>query len=200
MVEVRMVIKEDAAEILAIYSPYILNSATSFETEVPPVEQFQKRIEDCIQKYPWMVCVIDEQIAGYVYATKHREREAYQWTCECSVYIHRDFKGKEIGKELYQLLFQVLKLQQFRNVYAGITLPNEASIRLHEKCGFRRFATYENIGFKSGNWHSVGWWKLQINNYDLQPLPPLKISGLNTDLLDQLFMQAAQRIQAKLRS
>jgi len=196
MVEIRLATKNDAAEILEIYSPYILNTTISFETELPTVEQFQKRIEDCLQKYPWIVCVIEGRIAGYVYASKHREREAYQWTCECSVYIHDDFKGREMGKKLYELLFQILKLQQFRNVYAGITLPNDASIKLHEKCGFMKFAHYENIGFKFGNWHSVGWWKLQINEYDLPPPPPLKLSQLNSDLLSELFHQTAQKLKS----
>lgn len=198
MVEIRLVTKEDTSEILDIYSPYILNTTISFETKVPTIDQFQKRIEDCLKAYPWIVCVVDERIAGYAYASKHREREAYQWTCECSVYIHNSFKGREIAKELYQLLFQILKLQQFRNVYAGITLPNDASIKLHEKCGFTKFAHYENIGFKFGNWHSVGWWKLQINEYDLQPPPPLKLSELDSDLLSKLFHQIAKHIQSKL--
>jgi phosphinothricin acetyltransferase len=112
--------------------------------------------------------------------------------------MNNDFKGKGIGKELYQLLFQILKLQGFRNVYAGITLPNEGSISIHEKCGFKHFATYENIGYKFDNWHSVGWWKLQINDYDLQPPPPLKISELNSEMLYERFNRTAQNIQSKL--
>lgn len=200
MVEVRWATRTDAADILEIYSPYILNTTISFETAIPPAEQFQKRIEDCLQKYPWIVCSVNGKIAGYVYASKHREREAYQWTCECSVYVHNDFKGKEIAKDLYQVLFEILKLQGFRNVYAGITLPNDASIKLHEKCGFVKFAHYENIGFKFGNWHSVGWWKLQINNYDLQPPPPLKLSELHPALLSELFIPTAQKIHVTLTS
>jgi phosphinothricin acetyltransferase len=198
MTEVRLAKKDDAKQILEIYSPSILNTAISFETVVPPIEEMQKRIETCLQKYPWIVCTIDRKIAGYVYASKHREREAYQWSCECSVYVHTDFKGKGIGKELYQLLFQILKLQGLRNIYAGITLPNPASVHLHEKLGFEHFANYENIGYKFGNWHTVGWWKLQINDYDLQPPPPLKLSDLNSEILSKVFHQAALNIQSKL--
>lgn len=198
MTAVRLATANDAEEILDIYSPCILYSSISFETEVPSVEEMQKRIEACLQKYPWIVCLIEGKIAGYVYASKHREREAYQWSCECTVYMHDDFKGKGIGKELYDLLFHILKLQEFRNVYAGITLPNEASVSLHEKCGFKHFAIYQNIGYKFGKWHSVGWWMLRINDYHLQPPPPLKLSDLSFEMLYDLFQQRAQIIQSKL--
>lgn len=196
MVEVRLAKKEDAEDFIEIYSPNILNTAVSFETEIPSVEEFEKRIEKCLQKFPWIVCRIDGKIAGYVYASSHRDREAYQWSCECSVYVHESFQGKKIGKELYRLLFDILKHQQFRNVYAGITLPNIASVKLHEKCGFKHFAAYENAGYKFGEWHSVGWWKLQINDYGLNPSPPLKMPEIHPDFLIRLFQKTAQSIQS----
>ena len=198
MIEVRLAAPNDAGEIIDIYSPSVLVTATSFETVVPPIEEMQKRIAFCLEKFPWIVCVIDGKISAYVYGSKHREREAYQWSCECSVYVGDEFKGKGIGKILYQLLFEIMKMQGFRNVYAGITLPNEASVHLHEKCGFRSFAMYENVGYKFGNWHTVGWWKLQINNYDLEPPPPLKISELDQETINKLFQQTAQVIQSQL--
>lgn len=194
MTTIRLAAKDDARRILDIYAPYIVNTATSFETGLPSKEDMEIRIANCLQKYPWIVCVIDDTIASYVYASKHREREAYQWSCESSIYVADEFKGKGIGKKLYQLLFQVLKLQGFRNVYAGITLPNEASVKLHGKCGFTHFATYENIGYKLGNWQTVGWWKLQINEYDLNPPPPMNISTLDVQLLENLFQQTAESI------
>jgi len=196
--EVRMAKKEDASQILEIYSPSILTSTTSFETMVPSVADMQNRIEACLQKYPWIVCEVDGKIAAYVYASKHREREAYQWTCESSVYVHSDFKGKGIGGELYEALFQLLELQGFRNVYAGIALPNEASVRLHEKCGFVHFTTYENVGYKFGDWHTVGWWKLQVNDYDPEPPPPLKLSQLSAENVSGLFKEKARKIASKL--
>jgi len=198
MTEIRLATTNDAKEILDIYSPSILNASISFETKAPSVEEMQKRIESIRQKYPWIVCEVDGKIAGYVYGSKHRDREAYQWSCECTIYMHNDFKRKGIGKELYQLLFEILKWQGFRNVYAGITLPNEASITLHEKCGFEHFATYENIGYKFGAWHSVGWWKLGLNDYTPAPPPPLKFSELDLKMTTDLFEKAAQRIQSKL--
>ncbi|MGZ3922894.1 MAG: N-acetyltransferase family protein, partial [Flavisolibacter sp.] len=165
---------------------------------VPSVADMQSRIQTCLEKYPWIVCDVDGNIAAYVYASKHREREAYQWTCESSVYVHPDFKGKGIGGLLYDLLFHILKLQGFRNVYAGIALPNEASVRLHEKSGFTHFATYENVGYKFGNWHTVGWWKLRINDYDPDPPPPLKLSQLTAESLSGLFNETARGINSRL--
>lgn len=196
--QVRLATPDDAREIIDIYAPSVLSAAISFETVVPPIEDMEKRIESCLKKYPWIVCTVDGRIAGYVYASKHREREAYQWSCECSVYVRDDFKGRRLGQALYQLLFQILKLQGFRNVYAGITLPNQASVHLHEKCGFKAFAKYENIGYKFGNWHTVGWWKLSLNNYDPEPPPPLNLCELNSGMLSELFDQTARNIQSKL--
>jgi L-amino acid N-acyltransferase YncA len=198
MISVRLVSKKDAPEILDIYSPNILSSATSFETELPSIEEMQRRIENCLLKFPWVVCTVDERVAAYVYASKHREREAYQWSCECSVYVHPDFKGRGIGKDLYALLFRILKEQGLRNIYAGITLPNDASVRLHEKCGFQNFANYENIGYKFGKWHTVGWWKLQLNEYELNPPPPLVLSQFNFEMLADWFQQTARTISQKL--
>jgi len=198
MIAVRLATTSDAPEILDIYTPSITNAAISFETEIPSEEQMQKRIETVVQKYPWLVCEVDGKLAGYVYGSNYRDREAYQWSCECTAYIHEEFKGKGVGSALYQLLFHLLKLQGFKTVYAVITLPNEASIKLHEKCGFEKFAEYENVGYKFDNWHTVGWWKLQINNYDLNPPPPLKVSELDIETLSDLFQQTAQVIQSKL--
>jgi L-amino acid N-acyltransferase YncA len=198
MIEVRPARIYDAKEIIDIYAPSILNAAISFETEVPSLVEMEGRIESILEKFPWIVCSIDGEIAGYVYGSKYRDREAYQWSCECTAYIHEQFKGKGIGKKLYQLLFQLLKLQGFRTVYAVITLPNEASINLHEKCGFEKFAEYENVGYKFGYWHTVGWWKLRLNDYDPDPPPPLKLSGLDSEMIIDLFRKTAQDIQSKL--
>lgn len=194
MIEVRLATQGDANQIIEIYAPYVMDTATSFETNVPSEEEMKIRIRNYLQNYPWIVCLINGKIAGYVYASKHREREAYQWSCESSVYVHDAFKGRGIGENLYRLLFEILKLQGFRNVYAGITLPNASSVKLHEKCGFEPFATYENIGYKLGRWHTVKWWKLQINNYDLNPPPPIKISELNVQVLENFFQQIAEVI------
>ena len=187
MTEVRIARAADAASMLEIYKPYILASAYTFESEVPSVKEFELRIEKYLEKYPWILSYINGEIAGYAYASGHRERDAYQWTCECSVYINDKFKGQGLGSELYRILFDILRVQGFRNVYAGITIPNEASEKLHAKSGFTQFAVYENVGYKLGAWHKVGWWKLQLNGYDLSPPPPKRFSEMDHMLIEKFL-------------
>ncbi|MBD0331616.1 MAG: GNAT family N-acetyltransferase [Chitinophagaceae bacterium] len=114
------------------------------------------------------------------------------------MYINDDFHKKRIGCNLYKSLFDILKLQGYRNVYAVINLPNDPSVKLHEKCGFQWFATYENVGYKLGKWKNVGWWKLQINSYDEDPAPPIKFSQMDRQLFLELFHTAAENIQRNL--
>ena len=187
MTEIRIAKSENAAGMLEIYKPYILSSAYTFESAVPNIKEFEARIEKYLEKYPCLISFTDGDIAGYAYASSHRERDAYQWTCECSVYVHDRFKGQGVGTQLYKILFEILKFQGFRNVYAGITIPNEASEKMHAKCGFELFAVYENIGYKLGSWHNVGWWKVQLNGYDLLPPPPKRFSEIDPVLLEKFL-------------
>src|SRR5438309_1361820 len=190
--EVRIAVPKDAPAIIDIYAPYVLGTAISFESEIPSVQEMEKRINNCLQKFPWIVCEVDGRLAGYVYASPHREREAYQWTCECSVYIHPNFKGKGLGTQLYKALFKMLTVQGMRNLYAGITLPNEASVKIHERLGFEFFALYDHVGYKLNSWHKVGWWKLRLNEYDPEPAPPLKFSQLDRHQYAEILQEAAQ--------
>jgi phosphinothricin acetyltransferase len=198
MIEIRMAVPSDAGGVLDIYAPHVTKGFCTFENDVPSVEEMGERIKKNVQSKPWIICVIDNSIAAYVYASAHRDRAAYQWSCECSVYTHVDFKGAGIGFQLYKVLFRLLKMLGYRTVYAGITLPNEASIRLHEKCGFSYLATYENVGYKLGEWKNVGWWKLQLNRYDLKPSPPLKLSETDLQSFETLFLEAANQISKRL--
>jgi phosphinothricin acetyltransferase len=198
MVQVRVATALDAQQILEIYAPYVKGSACTFETEVPSATEFQARILKNLLVRAWLVCTLDDAIICYVYASGHRERAAYQWCCESSVYTKSDFQGMGIGRELYKVLFQMLKMQGYRNIYAGITLPNEASVKLHEKCGFVHFATYENIGYKLGEWKNVGWWKLSVNHYDRKPSPPLAFGEMQHTQFEELFKTAAAHISKKL--
>ena len=187
MTIIRLATVNDAKGILSIYSPYIENTSFTFETEVPSVEEFAERIRTYLINWPWIVCEMDGMIAGYAYATRHRERTAYQWCVESSVYIHDNFQRSGIARALYTILFEILKIQGFRNVYAVINLPNDKSVALHESLGFNYFATYENIGYKSGKWKNVGWWQLSINNYDDEPAAPVKFSEVDKQFLSTLF-------------
>lgn len=180
---IRLATPGDAAGILEIYSNYIETTSFTFETEVPAIEEFSERIRNCLINWPWLVCDAGGKIAGYAYATKYRERTAYQWSVESSIYIHDDFQKAGIGKALYTALFEILKRQGFNNLYAVINLPNEKSVAFHEKCGFQYFATYEKVGYKLGKWKNVGWWRLILNDFGDEPDAPIPFSELNKDFI-----------------
>lgn len=187
MKKIRLAGEKDAAGILAIYATYIESTSFTFETDVPSVESFAERISNYLEEWPWVVCEIDGVIAGYAYATRYRERTGYQWCTESSVYIHDDFQRAGIAGALYKSLFEILKLQGFRNVYAVINLPNDRSVTFHENCGFKYFATYENVGYKLGKWKNVGWWRLILNEFGDEPEAPIKFSKMDKKFLAGLF-------------
>ena len=184
---IRLAQSNDAEGILAIYASYITNTSFTFEAEVPSVKDFSERITSYLNNWPWLVCEIDGKIAGYAYGSKYRERVGYQWCVECSVYIHDDFMKRGIAKTLYTLLFEILKQQGYRNVYAVINLPNDRSVQLHESCGFTWFANYEKVGYKLGKWKTVGWWQLIINEYTNEPSPPLRFSELDKEIVEKIL-------------
>ena len=128
--------------------------------------------------YPWLVCECDGIVAGYAYATRHRLRAAYQWCVETSVYVHPDFHRSGVARGLYTSLFAILAAQGFVNAYAGITLPNAHSVALHEAHGFVPLAVYRGVGFKTGQWHDVGWWHLGVNPHPVSPDEPKPLADV----------------------
>ncbi len=176
--QVRFATPNDAAALLTIYQPFIETSATSFETAVPAVDVFASRIAAIASKYPWLVAELDGQIAGYAYASRHREREAYQWSVETSVYVHPQFYRQGVARLLYQKLFAQLTQLGYINVYAGIALPNPASVQLHASLGFEEIGVYKKIGFKFGRWHDVVWLIKYINGHVENPPVPKNVSTL----------------------
>lgn len=186
----RLANENDADGILSIYAPYITGTSFTFETELPATQAFAERIVSCLNNWPWLVGEVDGKIAGYAYGSRYRERTGYQWCVECSVYVHDDFQRMGIAKGLYTTLFEILKKQGYRNVYAVINLPNDRSVQLHESLGFKWFATYENVGYKLGQWKNVGWWQLTINHYNDEPAPPLKFSELNKEIIADILQKS----------
>jgi L-amino acid N-acyltransferase YncA len=170
---IRLAHSKDASMLHAIYAPFVINTPISFEL-VPPTEQeMRQRIEQTLQTHPWLVCEEQGEILGYAYANQHRTRQAYQWSVDVSAYVHERWRGKGIGKALYTSLFALLRLQGFYNVYAGIALPNAASVALHEAMGMRQVGVYSQVGYKLGVWHDVGWWQQSLQPHCLEPVPPL---------------------------
>ncbi len=189
MSQIRLATPEDAAGILAIYAPYIQNTSYTFETEVPSVQEFAERIRSYLVNWPWLVWEEEGKVAGYAYGARYRERVAYQWCTESSIYMHDDFQKAGIGRRLYATLIEILKRQGFRNVYAVINLPNEKSVAFHEKSGFTHFATYEQVGYKLGKWKNVGWWRLVLNEFGDEPAAPVKFSALDKSFLPALLQE-----------
>jgi phosphinothricin acetyltransferase len=195
MALIRIATDADASSILDIYAPYIQNTSYTFETDVPTINSFKERINSYLQNWPWLVCEINGVIAGYAYAGRHRERIAYQWSIESSVYVHDDYQQAGVGNGLYTALIQILKTQGYRNLYAVINLPNDKSVFFHEKLGFEYFATYKNVGYKLGKWKNVGWWQLQLNEYSYEPSPPIKFSEMDKNNIDELLQLASKHVK-----
>ena len=156
----------DAATVAAIYRPYVEGSAISFEVDPPDEAEMARRIGKALETHPWLVCEDAGRLLGSAYASEHRSRAAYRWAADVAVYVHEDGHRRGVGRTLYGVLFNLLRVQGIVNVYAGITLPNPKSVGLHEALGFRPVGVYERVGFKLGAWHDVGWWQLA-----LQPRP-----------------------------
>lgn len=171
--------ERDGAACAAIYAPSVTDSSTSFEDVPPDAAEFARRIGTISARYPWLVAEVDGVVAGYAYASPHRERAAYRWAAESAVYVGADHRGRGVGRRLYTVLFDLLARQGIRTVCAGVTLPNDASVALHEGCGFAPVGVYRRIGYKHGRWHDVGWWQLElpVENGDSppEPGPPVRL-------------------------
>lgn len=192
---IRIATKEDAAAMLEIYAPFILNSGITQETEVPSVEDFQNRILSNLEERPWLVCQIHGQIAGYAYAGKHRDRKGYQWCTEPSVYIAEKYFSRGIALALYTALFDIIKIQGYVNAYAVITLPNDRSIAFHKKFGFSYLTTYKKIGYKLGQWHDVGWMQYEVNRHNKDPKDPVKFPAIETSFIDAVLIRATSLLK-----
>ena len=183
---IRLAQARDAAQIAAIYAPAVTDSIISFETDAPDAAEMARRIEHTLGTFPWLVVEREGRIAGYAYASRHRDRRAYQWSVDVSCYVHVDFRRQGIGHSLYRRLFAILRRQGFVNADAGIALPNEASVRLHEGLGFRPIGVYANVGYKQGGWRDVGWWGLAIATPAGEPREPSPLRDLGPRVLDDL--------------
>jgi phosphinothricin acetyltransferase len=182
----RLAREADAAGCLAIYRLFVERTAVSFETEVPSVEAFRGRIAAVMQRTPWLVAAeLDgyaAPIAGYAYASRFRERAAYQWVVESTVYVAETHRGRGVGRLLYENLFACLRLQGFTGVYGVITLPNPASVALHESLGFTPAGVWPAVGHKLGAWHDVGLWHLRLQPPAPYPRPPTPLPELVAEL------------------
>jgi phosphinothricin acetyltransferase len=149
--------KTDAIPCLKLYSKYVVSSAVSFELQAPSVEEFSNRIDSISKRFPYLIAEEDGAFVGYAYASAYRDRAAYQWNVEVSIYVEEDKKKSGVATKLYDELFSELKRIHICKAFAVIAMPNEASVNFHTKMGFEKFAVYKNVGFKLNQWHDVLW-------------------------------------------
>ena len=161
---IRIAATDDAKQISEIYAYYVENFPYSFEYESPSAEEFSKRITETLQFFPFLVCEENNEILGFAYAHKYKERKAYQWVCETSIYVKHGLNKKGIGTALYQKLLPILKKQGFVKAFAILGCPNKGSEIFHEKMGFTFLATLPDMGYKFDCWHDIKYYVLYLND------------------------------------
>jgi len=167
----------DAAAITEVYAPYVLETAVSFETEPPAAANMAQRIVRTLGTHPWLVADCGGKIVGYAYAGKHRERAAYRWSVDVTIYVSVARCRSGVGRALYLPLLEVLRRQGFRSAFAEIVLPNPGSVRLHETEGFKPIGVHNDVGFKLGHWHSIGYWRLGLADGPMPPGEPVPFAA-----------------------
>jgi len=178
---IRLAVAADGPVLAAIYAPAVTEHTTSFELEPPDGAEMARRVERILTRTPWLVCECESGVVGYAYASPHRDRWSYQWSVEVSAYVATSAHRCGVGRALYTSLFAVLVAQGFRNAYAGITLPNPASVRLHEAVGFTTVGTYRGIGYKFGAWHDVLWLERALAPRISDPAAPVPLPVISRE-------------------
>lgn len=169
---VRAGTEHDAAACAAIYAPYVRDTTISFETDPPTSAEMAGRIADAQRSHAWLVLEDDGRVVGYAYGGPFNPRAAYRWSCQVSVYLEPGRRRTGGARALYEALFSRLAERGFRTVLAGMTLPNEASVGLHQALGFEPVGTYRRIGYKHGGWHDVAWAQRSIGSTAEPPAEP----------------------------
>ena len=187
----------DAAGILAVYAPYIRETAVTFETEVPALEAFTARVAGICADFPYLVLEVDGELAGYAYAHRQAERAAYAWNAELSIYLAGKWRGRGLGAPLYRLLESLLAMQGYVNLYGVITASNAGSIAMHEKLGYRQTGLHEKTGWKFGQWHDVAWLHKRVR--EGEPGTILPLSALDPAQVEREIAAAQREIEEKLK-
>lgn len=177
---IRLATPADAARVAAVYRPGVEHSAASFEEVAPGPDDMARRIDTTLATHPWIVMDVAGTVAGYAYAGPHHPRAGYRWSVNTSVYVDDAQHGRGIGRALYTSLFAILRAQGFLNAYAGIAVPNAASVGLHESMGFQLVGVYKGVGYKLGAWRDVGWWHLPLAPLPAEPPWPRSLEDLQS--------------------
>jgi L-amino acid N-acyltransferase YncA len=169
--QIRLAQPRDGAQLAAIYAPSVTDTPASFELVVPDAAEMGRRVSATLAYAPWLVLEEGAEIVGYAYGSRHRERAAYQWSVDVTVYVRADQHRRGVGRALYEPLLELLRAQGFYAAHAGITLPNASSVGLHEALGFRPAGVFPGVGYKAGAWHDVGWWQRELRPRSNEPPP-----------------------------
>lgn len=193
--KIRLASLADSASILDVYAPFITDTVITFEYDIPTVAEFGKRITNIQKKYPWLVCEVNGVVVGYAYASEYRERVAYDWSVDFTIYIKPEYHRKNIGKALYSALVEILILQGYYNAYAGVTIPNINSESIHQSLGFKAIGVYQNVGYKFGKWLDTKWFELIMQDHSTSPTTPKIIDEINnTPEFNAIIKKAEQTI------
>jgi phosphinothricin acetyltransferase len=169
----------DADAVAAIYRPAVLSSIATFEEVPPDAAEMADRMRSTLARTPWLVAIDDAgAVLGYAYAGPHHARAGYRWSVNISVYVAEAARGRRVGRALYDALLPIVRRQRFVNVYAGVALPNPASVALHEGIGMRHIATYPRVGYKFGAWRDVAWYGLRLTEPPDPPPEPIALVRL----------------------
>ena len=163
----------DAQRVAEIYRPYVEGTVISFEEVAPSVAEVAGRMQSVLDWTPWLVAVDEnDRVIGYAYASRHRERAGYRWSVDLTVYVDSSFQGRGVGRALYGELLPILRRQRFVNAYAGVGLPNDASVAIHQSIGMARVGVYEKVGWKLGRWVDVAWYSMRLTEPTGDGSPP----------------------------
>ncbi len=197
---VRAAAPEDAEQLLEIYTPFVISedsslSNVSFELAAPDVEEFRQRIQDISKQFPYLVGEVNGQILGYVYCHPYRERLAYQWAVEVTIYLAPAGQGKGLGRLLYETMEKLLCLQGVTMAYSCITVGNDHSIKMHEALGYRLIGTFTNSGYKNGQWLDTVWLEKQLQPCPKQPDNIKSWWELDPDAVAAVLTEATAKLQ-----
>lgn len=173
MSHIRKFEKSDIENIYRIYEPFVTHSSVTFETEMPSLAEFSERLISIAAEFPFLVLEIENEVCGYAYACRHRERKAYRWAVETSIYLSEKARNKGLGSKIYTALLDDLVKRKFVTAYGIITLPNDSSVMLHKKVGFEQMAIHKHAGYKLGEWHDVLWVEKTLNTPSDSPEEPI---------------------------
>lgn len=186
-IKFRLAQLSDAEDLLKIYAPYVKNTDITYEYEVPSIDEFKRRMENVLSKFPYIVAIVDDKIAGYVYASTFRQRVAYNWGLETSIYIMEQFQGNHLGEKLYKILEAILQKQNITNLYASITYPNPQSIMFHTKMGYKKIAHFTKCGYKAGKWLDMIFMEKMINKHYIPAKKIIYLPDMPKNEIDEIL-------------